>query len=61
MLKLTIHHKNLKKSRSVVQETMKFKREFDIEFDYHQLEAIEIARKMKKDAKLESLKQLEER
>ena len=39
MLKLTLHHESSKKSHSVVKESMKFKREFDIEFDYDQLEA----------------------
>ena len=48
MLKLTLHHECSKKSHSVVKESMKFKREFDIEFDYPQLEAIEVARKVKK-------------
>ena len=63
MLKLTIQrqHESSKKSHSVVKESMKFKREFDIEFGYDQLELIEIARKVKKDAKLEGLKQLQER
>ena len=61
MLKLTLHHESSKKSHSVVKESMKFKREFDIEFDYQQLEAIEVARKVKKNVKLKGLKQLQER
>ena len=48
MLKLTLHRESSTKSHSVVKESMKFKKKFDIEFDYHQLEAIEVARKMKK-------------
>ena len=58
MLELTLHHESSKKSHSVVKESMKFKREFDIEFDYQQFEAIEVARKVKKNVKLEGLKQL---
>ena len=61
MLKLTLNLESSEKSHSVVKESMKFKREFDIEFDYHQLEAIEVARKVKKNVKLEGLKQLQER
>ena len=34
MLNLTLHRESSKKSHSVVKESMKFKREFDIEFDF---------------------------